>query len=73
MKIKIRVKPFSNKRKIVESGENELVVYLNEKPVEGKGNNALIELLSEYFNVPKSAVIIVSGNKSRNKIVEILK
>ncbi|HUT96197.1 MAG TPA: DUF167 domain-containing protein [Candidatus Paceibacterota bacterium] len=38
---------------------------------EGKANEAVIKLLAEYFEVPKSSVIIKSGLKSKHKIIEI--
>ena len=40
-------------------------------PLEGKVNAELIEALAKCFGVPKSRVRIVSGQKSRKKIVEI--
>ncbi|PIY84916.1 hypothetical protein COY76_04720, partial [bacterium CG_4_10_14_0_8_um_filter_33_57] len=36
-------------------------------------NKALIELLSDYFNIPKSSIFIISGSSSKTKIVDILK
>ncbi|MCM8822652.1 MAG: DUF167 domain-containing protein [Candidatus Omnitrophica bacterium] len=73
MRFIIKVKPYSREEKVVENQDRSLIVYVNEKPVEGKANSALIKLIAEYFDVPKSAVKIVSGHKSRNKIVEITK
>ncbi|MCM8814888.1 MAG: DUF167 domain-containing protein [Candidatus Omnitrophica bacterium] len=73
MRFIIKVKPYSREEKVVENQDRSLKVYVNEKPVEGKANSALIKLIAEYFDVPKSAVKIVSGHKSRNKIVEITK
>ncbi|MCM8764160.1 MAG: DUF167 domain-containing protein [Candidatus Omnitrophica bacterium] len=73
MRINIRVKPYSRVEKIVRNRDSSFSVYVNQKPAEGKANNALVKLLAEYFDVPKSAVKIVSGHKSRNKIVEITK
>jgi len=40
-------------------------------PVDGKANTAVIEDLAEYFGVRKWQVMIVSGGKSRMKVVEI--
>lgn len=37
----------------------------------GKANEALIELLAEYFDLPKSAIRLVKGETSRQKILEI--
>jgi uncharacterized protein YggU (UPF0235/DUF167 family) len=40
--------------------------------VEGKANQAAIEFVARFFGVPRSAVSLVSGEKSRHKIVEII-
>ncbi len=46
-------------------------VYVKQLAREGKANEAVIKLLAKHFNVSKSAIKIVSGLKSKNKIVEI--
>ena len=38
---------------------------------EGKANQALIELLSESFSVPKTSIKILLGKTSKKKLVEI--
>ena len=50
---------------------NRLRVRVQESPVDGQANRALIKLLADRLGVPISAVRIVSGLKSRNKVVEI--
>ncbi len=70
MKISIRVKPNSKTEKIEKSGEL-LTAYVKEPARENKANLALINLLSEYFKVPKSQISIVSGLKSKQKVVEV--
>lgn len=40
-------------------------------PEKGKANAAVVELLANYFQVPKRAVIIVKGKTSSIKTVEI--
>ncbi|MBI5205004.1 MAG: DUF167 domain-containing protein [Nitrospirae bacterium] len=68
--IKIKVIPNAKKNKVVES-EGLFKAYVNAPAVDGKANKALIEVLSEYFNVRKSSVRIVRGEKSREKVVEV--
>lgn len=70
MKITVRVKPNSVKQDIkVEN--NVYIVSLNSPPLEGRANEELIEVLADYFNTSKSKIKVVSGHKSRMKIVEI--
>jgi len=70
MKINIRIKPRS-KRPKVEKTADGYTVYVSEPPVENKANIALVEALSDHLNIPKSRIRIVSGLRSKNKIVEI--
>ena len=70
MRINVRIKPRASRNK-VEKTTDGYVVYVTEPPVENRANIALMENLSEYFNIPKSRINIVFGLKSRNKVVEI--
>ncbi|MBC7320171.1 DUF167 domain-containing protein [bacterium] len=70
MKITVRVKPNSAKQNIrVE--DNIYIVSLNSPPLEGKANEELVEVLADYFNTSKSKIKIISGHKSKTKIVDI--
>jgi uncharacterized protein (TIGR00251 family) len=70
--IDIRIKP-NARRQSVEIGDDGIVhVRVNAPPVEGRANTALIEILSETLDVPKSCVSIKRGLGSRNKVVEIV-
>ena len=51
---------------------NKIFVGLTSKPVGGKANLELVKKLAKYFKVPSSQVKIISGLKSRRKIVEIV-
>jgi uncharacterized protein (TIGR00251 family) len=50
---------------------NALLVRLHAAPVDGAANAELIEVLAEALSVPKRAVSIVSGERSRQKRVRI--
>lgn len=71
MKISVKVKPNSKTEKIEKTGET-YILYVKEPPQEDKANQAVINLLSAYFKVPKSRISILKGKKSRQKIVEII-
>lgn len=70
MKISVRVKPNAREEKVEPRGD-EFTVYVKEPPKENKANKAVIKVLAEYFKTPKSAVSIVRGLKSRQKVIEI--
>lgn len=74
MLVNVQVKPGSKKGPLVEAAlSGELVVYLNERPHDGEANKALIKMLAEYFGVAKSCVAIKAGEKTRKKVIEIIK
>ena len=75
MKLKVRVIP--NGKKSEFSGhrpENggEWVLRLNAPPVDGKANKAAVEFIAKTLGVSRSAVSLVSGEKGRHKIFEIV-
>ncbi|MBQ8984559.1 DUF167 domain-containing protein, partial [Candidatus Saccharibacteria bacterium] len=37
-----------------------------------EANTAVIKLLSQYFDVPKTRIVIKSGAKSKHKTIEIV-
>jgi uncharacterized protein (TIGR00251 family) len=70
MKIQVKVKPNSRTEEVSQEGDS-FIVKVKEPPKEGKANQAVIKLLAEHFGVPKSQVRILSGFKSRNKVIEV--
>ncbi|MEO0025703.1 MAG: DUF167 domain-containing protein [candidate division WOR-3 bacterium] len=70
-RVKVRVKPGSAKNQIVRNPDGSLIVAVREPPVEGRANRAAAELLATFFRVPKSAVRLVAGTRSRQKVYEI--
>ena len=71
MRVVVRVKPGSSKGPLVESDEEGLVVFVREKAIDGAANEAVIKLLADHFDVPKSRVRVVRGHTARIKQVEI--
>jgi len=71
MKIQVKVKPSSKTDEIGQEGDS-FIVKVKESPREGKANQAVIRLLAEHFSVPKSQVRILSGFRSRNKVIEVV-
>lgn len=72
MELKVQVKLQSKKEGVEEIGENFFVVRVNEKPIEGKANKRVIELLSEHLDVPKSSIELYKGQKSKIKVFRII-
>lgn len=70
-KISVKVVPNSKIEQVQTSFDGAIKVWVKEKPVDGKANLALIELLSKHLDVPKSSIEIISGQKNRNKLIGI--
>jgi uncharacterized protein (TIGR00251 family) len=51
--------------------DGALLIKLNAPPVEGAANAELIDLLSDLLDVPKRAITIVGGERSRLKRVRV--
>ena len=65
----IRVIPRAGRSGLAGTRDNALLVRLNAPPAEGAANAELIDVLSDVLDVPKRAVTIVSGERSRSKRV----
>ncbi len=72
MRINIHVTPNAARNEIIDITENgEYRVKIQSPPINGAANKNLIKFIASIFGVSKSKVRIVSGLKSRNKILEI--
>ena len=70
--INIKVEPRSSHSGIAGPYGKGLTVKLTSPPVEGRANEELIEILAKEFKISKKDVEIISGKKSKNKIVRLL-
>jgi hypothetical protein len=66
----VRVTPHAKQNKVIET-DGVLRVYTTVAPENGRANSAVIELLSEYFDVAKSRIVISKGLATRDKVVTI--
>jgi uncharacterized protein YggU (UPF0235/DUF167 family) len=65
-------KPGSKKESLVVSAEGSLVVKTHSRPIDGEANNAIVEMVAKYFGIAKSKIIIIRGDKSKNKRIKLL-
>lgn len=59
-------------RDYIKITNDHIEIGITEKPVKGKANVEIIKQIAKHLGVSKSQVRIVSGEKSRDKIVEVL-
>lgn len=68
----VRVRPNASRTRVGgRYGTDALVVAVSARPVEGQANVAVLAALADAFGVRRSAVALVSGHASRDKIVQI--
>jgi uncharacterized protein (TIGR00251 family) len=68
MIVEVMVKPGSKKGPQVQPGlDGTLLIYVREPAIDGKANQAVVKLLSDYYGVSKSRVKIISGLTSKQK------
>jgi uncharacterized protein (TIGR00251 family) len=71
MLINVKVKPNARQNTVQKIDESNFVVFTTTTPEDGKANKSVIELLSDFFRIAKSKIIIIRGQTSKNKVIEI--
>jgi uncharacterized protein len=68
----VRLQPRASRTEVVGERAGAVLVRVTAPPVDGKANAALCELIADEVGVARSAVSVVRGETSRDKVVEIL-
>lgn len=71
VEIQIKVIPRAGRTALAGLRDGALLVRLAAAPVDGAANEALIEAIAGALGVPKRAVSIVSGERSRQKRLRV--
>ncbi len=69
--VRVRIQPRSSQDRIAGLHGEVVKIMLMAPPVEGEANKRLIAFLARKLKIPKSAVTILYGHKSRDKQVHI--
>jgi hypothetical protein len=67
VRLQIIAKPQAKKTALLKVNEQGLHIAIHAKPSKGEANKELILFLSTLFDVPKSQVILKSGEHSKHK------
>lgn len=68
----VKLVPNSSFSKVVDFTDDYVRIKISSPPIENRANKELIEFCSDLFDVNKSKIKIVSGEKSKIKKVIIL-
>lgn len=71
LRLAVKVKPKSSPQGVQGVHNDHLVVRISAPAVDGRANTALVAFLSKALGVKKTEVLLLSGEKSRNKVLEI--
>jgi uncharacterized protein (TIGR00251 family) len=71
VRIEIHAKPRAKKSRILGARGDALEVSLAAPPVDGAANDELVRTLADALGVPRRQVVLVRGESSRQKLVEV--
>ena len=69
MRLNVRVRPRA-RRNVIEVDGGRVTVRVTAAPEDGKANEAVVTLLAKSLGTPKSAIRIVRGHRSTDKLVD---
>jgi uncharacterized protein len=70
-RISVTVKPNARNASVTPVSDREYRISVQAPARDGKANDAVIEILADYFAVPKSKIKIIRGHTGRKKLVAI--
>ena len=70
-RLRLRVAPGSRRPGVAGRHGDGWKVRVAQPPEDGRANEAVVALLAEALELPRSAVAIVSGHSGRDKIVAL--
>ena|SRR2546430_13145300 len=71
MRLSLKVVPKSSRNAVAGWVGDLLKVCVTAPPEHGKANAAVIETLARTLGVPRGAVRIIAGTRSRRKVVDV--
>lgn len=71
VRLKVHVTPGASRDRVALGGDGSLSVWLRARAVEGRANSALVAFLAQTLGVPRSQVLLVRGQRTRTKTVDL--
>ncbi len=71
LRIEVKVQPRASRNQIVGEHDGALKIKLAAPPVEGEANRALLDYLAEILKLPRKNILLIKGDSSRHKLIEI--
>lgn len=67
----VRVMPRARQNSVDVAPDGTIRVHTTAAPTDGAANAAVIKMLAQHFDVPKTSIKIIRGETARNKIIQI--
>lgn len=71
MRIEVIAKPKKKREFVEQVSPTYYVVSVKEPAEKGRANAAIISALAKYFDIPRTEIILISGQTSKLKILEV--
>jgi uncharacterized protein len=70
-RLRVRVEPRASRDEVVGWREDTLRLRVSAPPLEGRANAAVVDLIARAAGVARSAVSVVAGERSRDKLLRV--
>ncbi len=70
-RVRLRVSPGAKRTELVGRHGDAWKVRVSAAPERGRANEAVVGLLAERLGIPRASLSVVSGQTSRDKVVEL--
>ena len=71
MRINVRVIPRAKLNRVEVQPDGTVRVHTTTAPTDGKATVAVIKMLAEHYDIPKTSIKLIRGATSRDKVFEI--
>lgn len=72
MFVSVTVRAGARKRAVEALPDGSLKIWTNIAPEKGRANKDVVDMLSEYMDIPKSRILLVKGETSAKKVFKIM-
>jgi uncharacterized protein len=69
--IYVRLHPRARRNAVIGKVRDAIKIAVTAPPLDGRANEACVELLAKLFRLPKSSITIAAGEKARDKRLRI--
>lgn len=72
MKIFVKAKVGAKEEKMKALSQTHFEIWVKEKPIKGRANKAIVEILADHFSISPSRVTLAGGISSKTKVFDVI-